>query len=326
MNLSNIENIDLNQISDFLKFSDTEILTTFNNNVLHTDFFGSVQRKYNYHSLNEFKYRKSIGMNLDGFYPHEQILHLNLNDISLNEYNLKLKKRIKILPSEELLEKFTIFYVQNMNKNLFLNIIELGAGYGNFLIENYIYNFYSNKKPFFGIGIELEKNHYKFLLRNIKDNENLITSTYNKKIVPIYGGIHHENTTINVEIKSELESRMEWGKGINNFISGNKVIEKVNLYSLIDMLKEKDYWNLIHMDIQGTEFDLINYCFSDIKKKVKYLYIGTHGNKIESNLLSLFNKNNFKTIFYYPNNTKSDTLFGSCNFGDGVLFVENKNI
>ena len=75
---------------------------------------------------------------------------------------------------------------------------------------------YSNKKPLFGIGVELEKNHYKFLLRNIKDNENLITSSYNKKIIPIYGGIHHENTTMNVEINSEL---LCWTRTFINYSS-----------------------------------------------------------------------------------------------------------
>lgn len=63
--------------------------------------------------------------------------------------------------------------------------------------------------------------------------------------------------------------------------------ESVEAYPLGDLLPQGEV-DLIHMDIQGFEFDVLSNAIEILNQRVKAVFIGTHSRKIEGQLLELF--------------------------------------
>ena len=85
-------------LEKFKQFSNEKINTITKDSIpkntgLNTTFFGSINRKYNYHGKGEYNYRVNKGMDLNGFKQNEQITNLDLNDINLNNIKYELVKR-----------------------------------------------------------------------------------------------------------------------------------------------------------------------------------------------------------------------------------------
>ena len=53
------------------------------------------------------------------------------------------------------------------------------------------------------------------------------------------------------------------------------------------VLAPHDAIDLLHMDVQGSEFPLILSALHVLARKVRYLYIGTHSRPIEGELINL---------------------------------------
>jgi FkbM family methyltransferase len=59
---------------------------------------------------------------------------------------------------------------------------------------------------------------------------------------------------------------------------------RVRCYSLESLLAEYECLDLVHVDIQGSEAELVSSAQRVLKQKVRRLLIGTHGREIEENL------------------------------------------
>jgi hypothetical protein len=46
--------------------------------------------------------------------------------------------------------------------------------------------------------------------------------------------------------------------------------------------------DLLHIDIQGSEYDLLRDIFELISRKVRFVFVGTHSRQIEGKLFDLF--------------------------------------
>lgn len=66
--------------------------------------------------------------------------------------------------------------------------------------------------------------------------------------------------------------------------------EKVISYPLTDILRD-DIWDLVHIDVQGVEYDVLSSGIDTINESVRAIFIGTHSRKIEGQLLELFHEN-----------------------------------
>lgn len=63
--------------------------------------------------------------------------------------------------------------------------------------------------------------------------------------------------------------------------------ETVEAYVLADLLPEGAV-DLIHIDVQGHEFDVLEPAMATLSARVRNIFIGTHSRKIEGQLLELF--------------------------------------
>jgi FkbM family methyltransferase len=64
--------------------------------------------------------------------------------------------------------------------------------------------------------------------------------------------------------------------------------QEVKLLAMRDLVRSEDRWDLIHMDVQGAEFDICRDAMPDLKERSKRVMIGTHSRKLEGSLMALF--------------------------------------
>jgi hypothetical protein len=105
---------------------------------------------------------------------------------------------------------------------------------------------------------------------------------------------------------------------------------KVKGYSFADISGGYDCIDFVHMDLQGYEDEFIRNSVEIFKKKVKYLFIGTHSRMIESNLLNILYGNGFKLIREQPCHVEwpesEPQSFINITTKDGGQFWVNKNL
>ena len=64
--------------------------------------------------------------------------------------------------------------------------------------------------------------------------------------------------------------------------------QEVKLFAMRDLVRSEDRWDLIHMDVQGAEFDICRDAMPDLKERSNRVMIGTHSRKLEGSLMAPF--------------------------------------
>jgi hypothetical protein len=62
----------------------------------------------------------------------------------------------------------------------------------------------------------------------------------------------------------------------------------VDVIPISSLLARRPVWDLIHIDVQGTEHELCAGCIKDLSERARYLVIGTHSRKLDGDLMELF--------------------------------------
>ena len=203
-------------------------------------------------------------------------------------------------------------------------MIELGAGYGRWIISAAKASEQKDNLQYFLIGIEAEPEHFRMMQEHFRNNG--INPDYhmlvNAAITDREGEVDFANGY----------SHEWWGQSIvknkEKKIKGydNAEIKAVKAITLKSLLREIPFVDFIDMDIQGEEYKVLSHFQNEIQTKIKRIHIGTHGNGIEQNLERMFHDLNWICEFNYPCNTELDTEFGRVSFQDGVQVWKNKNL
>lgn len=72
-----------------------------------------------------------------------------------------------------------------------------------------------------------------------------------------------------------------------DYVGRNIEHERVEAYPIKAFLAD-DVWDLVHLDVQGVEYDVLSAGMGVLNKHVRAIFIGTHSRKIEGQLLELF--------------------------------------
>jgi FkbM family methyltransferase len=174
-------------------------------------------------------------------------------------------------------------------------MIELGAGYGRWLIRAAKAFHQVKDRPFLLIGVEAEPDHYKWMKLHFTDNG----------INPVFFHVGDPHKSYGQHIAST---------GIPPS-SSIKEVKAISLNSLLHLLEKVD---LIDLDVQGAEFLVLSAAVDELNKKVKRVHIGTHHPSIESQLRVLFTNMGWKCLQDYPISKGYPTPYGLIDFVDGV--------
>jgi FkbM family methyltransferase len=96
------------------------------------------------------------------------------------------------------------------------------------------------------------------------------------------------------------------------------VFRSVPAYSLKTLLAAHERFDLIDLDVQGTEYDILAPSFETLNSKVGVVHVGTHSTEVEELLSTVFRANGWLNAFSYPSRGDVNTLFGRVKFSDGV--------
>jgi hypothetical protein len=88
--------------------------------------------------------------------------------------------------------------------------------------------------------------------------------------------------------------------------------------SLETLLRPLSHVDLVHMDVQGSEYRILAGAAGVINEKVGRLHIGTHSAEIEADLQRLLSENGWKCLRSHASHGRRTTEFGEMDFEDGI--------
>lgn len=205
-------------------------------------------------------------------------------------------------------------------------MIELGAGWGRWLVNAAFAVSRYGDFPYTLIGVEAEPTHFRWLNAHFRENgmdvnrHQLIQAAVGEKdgsmwflqgdAAGCYGQRIIPKTRLLPRRIRELLRKRRGGVALHT--------RKVKAISLNTLLRSLNKVDLLDLDVQGVEFVVLNAATEQLDQKVKRIHIGTHGQKIEASLRNLFSKLSWINANDYPSHCECQTRWGAISFQDGV--------
>ena len=212
--------------------------------------------------------------------------------------------------------------------------VELGAGYARWaVIAHFLANRFRNLRTKL-ICVEPEPTHYRWAVQNFVDNgirlrDHVLqegaawardgyvlfevgdpAACYGQSVVQELRPGRWERVWMG------LEARWPWKRPHEENTSRGR--RPVRAYSLAGLLEPVQSADLIHMDVQGSEHEILAGAVPALNEKVKRLHIGTHGPEIETKLHALLGVNGWQCRRDHPGQGRRATEFGEMDFEDGI--------
>ncbi len=208
-------------------------------------------------------------------------------------------------------------------------MIELGAGYGRWLINAVAALKRVKSFPYTLIGVEPEPTHFEWMRLHFKDNgvnprrSRLIKAAAAGKDGSLWFYVGRPAEWYGQAIAATVPMPTSMFQRLRVNITGkakvgNEEVRKVRAVSLNTILRRLTTVDLIDLDVQGAELEVLAAARDPLHKKVKRVHIGTHGAEIESGLRVLFNGLGWQNINDYGCGCECDTPYGKIQFQDGV--------
>jgi FkbM family methyltransferase len=212
--------------------------------------------------------------------------------------------------------------VANADKQFVM--IELGAGYGRWLVNAATALRKTRRLVPYLIGVEAEPSHFEMMKQHFRDNDldpdrHLLMRA---AVAPHDGTVRffvgHSREWYGQRIVPNLNARVEGYPTLS--------VETVRAVSLNTLLRQLEQVDLIDLDVQGDEYGVLSTAVDELDAKVKRVHIGTHGRMIEKGLRGLFRPLGWRALNDYPTKEECVTPYGKIRFQDGVQSWVNERL
>jgi len=210
--------------------------------------------------------------------------------------------------------------------------VELGAGYARWSVIAYFMatRFRSLRTKL--ICVEPEPTHYRWAVQNFLDNgipvrdhvllEGAVSRKDGYVLFHVGDPAAWYGQSVIQELQPSLRERLARLEALGprkepEVKDGERGRRCVKAYSLASVLEPVDCADLVHMDLQGSEYEALAGGVSVINEKVKRLHIGTHSPRIEARFQTLLGENGWTCLRNYPQGRR-ETEFGQMDFEDGI--------
>jgi FkbM family methyltransferase len=158
-------------------------------------------------------------------------------------------------------------------------VIELGSGWGPWLIASALAGRLCGIQKFHLVGLEGSRHHYEYMITHFRDNG------FDPSAHTLLHGIAAATDGL-AEFPILEDPRGNWGAAAvpSGAASASGKTEQLRAYSLPTLLKPFATVDLIHIDIQGHEVEVVAARRDVLRQKAKRLVIGTHSRTIEQQL------------------------------------------
>lgn len=230
-------------------------------------------------------------------------------------------------------------------------MMELGAGFGNWLVNAAAALRQIHGPPYFLVGVEAEPTHFAWMKLHTKENGidpahcKLLNAAvwdkdgfidfyvgkadrwYGQSIV--YEGYPRPPPRINSFLKlfSKQAQQKDWKFDLHSGLKPFRPrVKKVRSITLASLLSQYGRVDLIDLDVQGAELAVLQPVANELDKKVRMIHVGTHSREIEAGLRVLFNGLGWENRFDYQTSSESLTPWGLIKFIDGVQTWTNPHL
>ncbi|MEM7119496.1 MAG: FkbM family methyltransferase [Chloroflexota bacterium] len=204
-------------------------------------------------------------------------------------------------------------------------MMELGAGYGLWMVTAYKALRQLSPKPIRLIGVEMEPTRFQWMHEHLRNNgiepaEHLLleaaVSAHNRKAL----------------FHSHHPPELDYGLGLVETYSSSSVPTSqadeigriVTCVNLPKLLKQAPaILDLLHLDIQGEEWRTLKGTVPELQKRVRMIIIATHSLRKHRQIAKLFNNQNWKCEWNFRPGKRERTDFGDVRFLDGLLVFSN---
>lgn len=217
-------------------------------------------------------------------------------------------------------------------------MVELGAGWGRWLVNAAVAARKAGNLKLELVGVEAEPRHFEFMKTHFRDNgldprgARLVRAAVAAQDGHLWFRTGRTHTTGSSEPwygQSIASGPPPAGSGVSGWLqrqwhdlSGTasdweSEMRRVPAVSLATLLRPLAHVDVIHMDVQGSEFEVLQAATEHLAK-VKRIHIGTHSAENEVGLRLLFGGLGWTVHSDYPLQTECGTPWGKVRFGDGI--------
>ena len=196
--------------------------------------------------------------------------------------------------------------------------MELGAGYGRWLVRALKLASDWRHIPAFAIAAEAEPEHFAFIQQHMRDNGIDPAAHYLANVA-----VDGKPGTVQFAVGS---ASGWYGQSIARHDPEVQTREMPAV--TIEMLIEQagvDRIDLLHMDVQRAEAVIIPASREALKRHVHRICVGIHG-KAGEKVRATLAADGWHSEVDYPRKTTCDTPYGAITFGDGVQVWTNPNV
>jgi FkbM family methyltransferase len=174
--------------------------------------------------------------------------------------------------------------------------MELGAGIGPWLVAGTVAARLRGISDIRLLGVEADPVRFGLLQQNLRDNDNNLEDH-----VLICGGVGvvsgkakwprvpdpRNNAGIRPIRQSPDQEGMLEIQDLRYMEGSAEDLMDVDIIAFDELLRYQSLWDLVHIDVQGTEMELCSSCLSLMSERVRYLVTGTHSRKLDGDLIAL---------------------------------------
>ena len=204
-------------------------------------------------------------------------------------------------------------------------MMELGAGYGRWLMRAAAAISRYNPIPTLLIGVEAEPTHVEWMRLNFRNNgldpnhhrifHAAVGSTSGVTYFPV-GDPHEWGQFIMDSSEAGPQKSRHLDRMFDNaFLAKVAAVPQVKIEEAAVGEKLID---IIDMDIQGAEAEVMEQAIGFCSDHVRLVHVGTHSTTIEDQLRRIFRQAGWLPRFDFPPWSKAQTIYGVLAFADGV--------
>ncbi len=206
-------------------------------------------------------------------------------------------------------------------------MLELGAGWGRWMVIAAAALRASGGLPYRFIGVEAEPTHFRWLRQHLQDNN---VDLGNCHLIQAAIADRDGSVLFQTGRPSEWYGQaivvhpVGWRQRLRQWVGRAEAqrppegVRKVRAVSLTMLLRPLDVVDLVDLDIQGAELTVLRPAAEQLARKAKRVLVGTHSPDIEAGLRALFRELAWENLCDYPGNGVSQTPWGTIRFQDGV--------
>jgi len=199
--------------------------------------------------------------------------------------------------------------------------IELGAGYGPWLVTAHRAAQLSGDRKVKLVGVEMVPQHYEWMHDHLRQNgidpaeHRLIHAAVSDRNGE---ALYQPEKDMHLDYGQHVIKRGEGGLGQE---AGDPYV--VPCLALSGLLRGFESVDLVHIDIQGEELRAIREGLEELSSRVDRLIVATHSRRIHRELRSLMARSGWKCHYDFGVRKRERTEFGDVQFLDGLLAFVN---